>query len=144
MTAYGSIVDEFRLDVAPGPTPTLPIKQALGPGPFLSQEQALAALMQQRPGDLELLGAQLVTESVARDCGADMGGHPDGIWMLVVRGTFEGETRVMRLYLDGMTGQLVAGEQIAAPDATPWPTPVLPTDMPTMVPPPTPRSCPLP
>jgi hypothetical protein len=145
MTAYGSIVDaEFRLDVAPEPTPTPPIKQVLGPGPFLTQEQALDALRQSHPDPFELLSADLVPEATARCYGADMDGHPNGIWMLVVRGVFDGEQRTMRLYLDGVTGEFLAGEQIIPPDATPWPTVVLPPGVPTPPPPPTSPSCPIP
>lgn len=33
---YTARVDGYRLDVDPGPTPTAPVRQALGAGPFLT------------------------------------------------------------------------------------------------------------
>ena len=71
-----------------------------------------------------LLNAQLVSEAEARKsadaCNTFMS-HPDGVWMLIVRGVFEEQTRTMRMYLDAMTGEQLCGEEINL-SATPWPT----------------------
>ncbi|MCC6192572.1 MAG: hypothetical protein IT318_26400 [Anaerolineales bacterium] len=43
LTGYTGIVQGFRLDVNPGPTPTMPVRQDLGAGPFVTESQALVA-----------------------------------------------------------------------------------------------------
>jgi hypothetical protein len=144
LTAYTAIVEGFHLDVAPGPSPTPPIKQTLGKGPFLTREEALARARANNSPGAELLDAQLVPEATARagevssPCGS-FEGHPDGVWVLKVRGTFEGMTRTMKLLLDATTGKQLCGEEI---------TPPLPPDHPgvtsTPVPPQTPTPAPSP
>jgi hypothetical protein len=112
LTAYTAIVEGLRLDPPPGPAPAPPIKQELGSGPFLSQEESLAAI---RDGQVvELIGAQLVSEAEARrqsDACNTFQGHPDGVWLLEVRGTFEGSERTMLFFVDAVTGVQVCGEE---------------------------------
>jgi len=137
LAAYSAIVEGFRLDVPPGPTPTPPVRQALGPGPFLTQEEALARVRAQYGNDVELLLADLVSEAAARGLGgacATFSGHADGVWLLAVRGAFEGATRVMRLSIDAASGAQLCGEEI---DPS-----TLPTPPPTATPPPTPTPVP--
>jgi hypothetical protein len=123
LTDYTAMVEGFQLDTWPGPTATPPVKQALGPGPFLSQAEALARLRQANGPDLELLTAVLISESEARQgqspCGP-FSGHPDGVWQMTVRGTFEGSLRTMRMLLDATTGAQLCGEEID-PNSTPAP-----------------------
>ena len=123
LTAYSVIIETFRLDTPPGPTPTPPVKQALGAGPFLSKDEALMHVRERSGQDVTLLNAQLVSEAAARKsaeaCDTFMS-HPDGVWMFVVRGVFEEQTRTMRIYLDATTGEQLCGEEINL-NATPWP-----------------------
>ena len=112
LTAYTAIVEGLRLDPPPGPTPAPPIKQELGSGPLIDQEQALAAVQEGQIA--ELLGAQLMSEAEARrQSGAcnTFEGHPDGVWLLQVRGTFEGSERTMLFFVDAVTGVQVCGEE---------------------------------
>ncbi|MCC7358422.1 MAG: hypothetical protein IT317_03035 [Anaerolineales bacterium] len=75
LTGYTGIVEGFRLDVDRGPTPTAPVRQDLGAGPFLTEDQ--------------------------------------------------------RLFLDGVSGQQLCGEEIAPPAGTAMPLPPgAPTAMP--------------
>jgi hypothetical protein len=127
LAIYSAIVEGFRLGVLPGPSPTPPVKQSLGAGPFLSRDQALVRAREQLGSEIELLDAQLMSEAEARrlsDCGIE--GHPDGVWLFIVRGFFEGSTRTLRQFLDATTGENLCGEEIA-PSATPLPT--LPPDL---------------
>ena len=114
LNIYTGIVEGFRLDVDPGPTPTAPVQQSLGAGPFLTQAQAVAAAEQHAGGPLSLLSADLVSEAQARGraqaCNTFMG-HPDGVWLLVVHGQFEGQARRMQLFLDATSGEQLCGEE---------------------------------
>jgi hypothetical protein len=110
------MVEGFRLSSAPGPTPTPPIKDTLGPGPFLSEAEALARVRQRDGQDVELWDAALLSEASARQQAAvcsSFFGHPDGVWLLTVRGTYEGMTRTLDLFLDAATGEQLCGEEIA-------------------------------
>ena len=112
LTAYTAMVEGLRLDPPPGPTPTPPIRQELGPGPFLSQEEALAAVWEGQVA--ELLEARLVSEAEARrqsDACNTFTGHPDGVWLLQVRGTFEGSERTMLFFVDAVSGAQLCGEE---------------------------------
>jgi len=124
LTAYTAIVEGFRLDRPPGPTPTPPVKQTLGPGPFLGQDEALARVQEREGQQVELLDAKLVSEAEARNradpCSSFMS-HPDGVWLLTVRGQFEGMARTMLFFLDATTGEQLCGEEINL-EATPEPT----------------------
>lgn len=125
LTAYSAIVEGFRLDVRPGPSPTPPVKQVLGAGPFLSQDEALARVHDNDGREVTLLEAKLVPEAEARqsaDACNTFESHPDGVWILTVRGVFEQQIRTMRMYLDATTGEQLCGEEIIL-NATPWPTP---------------------
>ena len=112
LTAYTAVVEGLRLDPPPGPTPTPPINQELGPGPFIGREAALAAV---RDGqNVELLEAELLPEAEARRrsgvCGT-FSGHPGGVWLLRVRGAFEGSQRTMLFFVDAMSGDQLCGEE---------------------------------
>jgi hypothetical protein len=124
LTVYSAIVVGFRLDVPPGLTPTPPVKQALGAGPFLSKDEALTRFRERNGRETELLDAKLTSEAEAREladaCNTFMG-HPEGVWVLTIRGVFEGMTRTMRLFLDAVSGVQLCGEEIHL-NATPWPT----------------------
>ena len=124
LTAYTAIVEGLKLDTPPGPTPTPPVKQTLGSGPFLGQGDALARVQEREGQQVELLDARLVSEVEARGqadpCNTFMG-HPDGVWLLTVRGQFEGMARTMLFFLDATTGEQLCGEEINL-DVTPEPT----------------------
>jgi hypothetical protein len=112
LTAYTAMVEGLQLDPPPGPTPTPPIRQELGPGPFLSQEEALAAVWEGQVA--ELLEARLVSEAEARrqsDTCNTFTGHPDGVCQLQVRGTFEGSERTMLFFVDAVSGVQLCGEE---------------------------------
>ena len=124
LTAYSALVEGFRLDTAPGPSATPPVRQELGPGPFLTQDEALARLRQRNGEGIELLAAELLPEAEARRRAGACGtytGHSDGVWLLTVRGTFEGTPRTMRFFLDAVSGAQLCGEEIG-PNAAPQPT----------------------
>ncbi len=38
-------------------------------------------------------------------------GHPDGVWLLTVRGAYEGVTRTLNLFLDGTSGEQLCGKE---------------------------------
>lgn len=125
LTTYTAIVESFQLDVQPGPTPTSPVKQNLGPGPFLTADEAFTRIQEKGESEgIELISARLVPEAETRvpwsPCSTFFG-HPDGVWLLTVHGTFDGLARTMLYYVDAMTGESLCGEEIT-PDATPWPT----------------------
>ncbi len=125
LTTYTAIVESFQLDVQPGPTPTSPVKQSLGPGPFLTSDEAFTRIQEKGEGEgIELISARLVPEAETRmpssPCSTFFG-HPDGVWLLTVHGTFDGLARTMLYYVDAMTGESLCGEEIT-PGATPWPT----------------------
>ena len=112
LTAYTAIVEGLRLDPPPGPTPSPPIRQELGPGPFIDREAALVAVREGQ--NIEMLGAQLVPEAEARrqsDVCSTFEGHPDGVWLLRVRGTFEGSQRTMLFFVDAESGVQLCGEE---------------------------------
>jgi hypothetical protein len=143
LTAYTAIVEGFRLDTTPGPTPTPPVKQTLGPGPFLSLDEALARVREREGQEVELLYAKLVSEAEARsraDACSSFLGHPDGVWLLTVRGYFEEMTRTLNLFLDATSGEQLCGEEIV-PESTPWPT-MLPGTTATPAPTETPAAAP--
>ncbi|NLG52247.1 MAG: zf-HC2 domain-containing protein, partial [Chloroflexi bacterium] len=60
LIACSLMVEGFRLDQLPEPSPTPPVKQELGQGPFLSREEVLARVRQERGEAIELLDAWLV------------------------------------------------------------------------------------
>jgi hypothetical protein len=125
LTIYSAIVYGFRLDVVPEPSPTLPIKQTLGTGSFLSQEEALTRLREHRGTNITLLDALLVSEATTRRqataCG-NFQSHPDGVWMLVVQETLSGTAHTTRFFIDATTGKPLCGEGIH-PRVTPYPSP---------------------
>ncbi|MDI7278226.1 MAG: hypothetical protein QME94_19790, partial [Anaerolineae bacterium] len=125
LTVLSAMVEGFRLDRLPPPSPTPPIRQELGPGPFLSVEEALERARRSQGVSLQLLHARLVSEAEARQvlgtgpCATFMG-HPEGVWLLTVEGLLEGKARTMLLVLDAKTGQQLCGEEID-PAAGPLP-----------------------
>jgi hypothetical protein len=138
MTAYTAIVEGFRLDQDPGPTPTPPIKRVLGPGPFIPETDAFARVRQRHGAELELVAARLVPEAEARGssgpCTFD--GHPDGVWVVIARGVFGGRIADYRFYVEATTGEWLCGEPA---DARPFPTWTPRGQPPTPGPSPTPR-----
>jgi hypothetical protein len=99
----------------------------------LSQDEALAQVLEGE--GVELLNAELTSEAEARRradaCGTFMG-HPTGVWLLLVRGTFEGMMRTMHFFIDASSGEQLCGEEImptlpptetspAGPSPTPGP-----------------------
>ncbi len=120
LTAFTAIVEGFRLDAAPGPSPTPPVRQTLGPGPFLSQEEALACARERVGQGVELLSAQLVPEAESRRRASACStyfGHPEGVWDLLVRYPLEGQVRTVRLFVNATTGEQLCGEEVAGGDA---------------------------
>lgn len=127
LAAYSAIVAGFRLGVAPGPTPTPPVRQALGAGPFLKEEQALRTACERLGGEVDWVVAQLQSEAEARWLAAQpiaFSGHYDGIWVLTMGTPRATRTQILRLYLDAVTGRELYAEEIE-PDAAPTPTPAL-------------------
>ncbi len=117
LTAYTAMVAGFSLNTPPGPTPTPPVRQALGPGPFLSAKQALAATCGRLDQQVETFGAELVSEAQARTLGARCArfmGHYDGVWVLTVRTPRASSTQAMRLFYDAATGRELCSEEIEA------------------------------
>ncbi len=118
----GAIVAGFRLDMPPTPTVT-PTRFPLGEGPFLSRDEIIA-IARERYGDIEILDARLVAEKEARYTDVRtcyiFPDHPEGVWLLVVRGELEGATRTVRFFLNGKTGEQSCGEEIVW-QATPTP-----------------------
>ncbi len=119
LDSYASIVEGFRLDVPPEPTP-VPVKQVLGPGPFLSQQEALAQASARASGPLDLVEARRVPEAEARrvpgPCRGFFGGHPDGVWLLTVREAAGDGAPTRLLMVDATTGeQLCSQPQITPP-----------------------------
>lgn len=124
LTTFSIIIEGFRLDVQPSPSPTPPVKQVLGAGPFLSQDEALAHVRDNEGHAVTLLDAKLVSKAEARqsaDACNTFERHPEGVWLFTIRGSFENQTRTLRMYLDATTGEQLCGEEIVL-DATPWPT----------------------
>lgn len=129
LSAYSAVVAGFSLAAPLQPSPTPPVRQALGPGPFLSEEDALAAacgrLEQQIEGVLE---ARLVPEAEARRlagrCSGFLG-HRDGVWLLTLGTPLATRTGTLRLLLDGESGEELCREEVdpgvvPAPTATPF------------------------
>lgn len=115
LTAYTAIAAGFRLDVLPGPSPTPPVRQALGPGPFLSQEEALRGACDSCGNKIEAAEAQLVTEAEARRLAGpcrSLAGHYDGLWVLTVHTPAAGHTGRLRLFLDAASGRELCREEI--------------------------------
>ncbi len=143
LTTLTAMVAGFHLDVLPGPSPTPPIKQTLGQGPFISKEEAISHLRIENAQDLTVFDAQLVTEAEARDkseaCRSTIEGHPDGIWWVTVSYVLEGIRRKAYLLIDAVSGEQYCGEEISA-DVTPFPVtlpPGAPMPAPTEAPAPT-------
>ena len=117
MRDYTGIVQGFRLDEAPGPTATPPIRQELGPGPFLTEEQAFQKARERAESPLENLGGELLSEAAARQLVVNspcntFTGHPEGVWVLRVSGQFGGRAMQWRLLLGAVTGEQLCGEEI--------------------------------
>jgi hypothetical protein len=130
LDAFSGVVAGFGLAAPPEPSPTPPVRQALGAGPFLRQEQALAAgcgcLNQEIDAVLE---QRLVSEAQARQLGgpcAGFRGHTDGVWALAVKTPLAKRTGALRLFLDAATGRELCREEIDA-RALPTPAPEMPS-----------------
>lgn len=131
LTAYSAIVEGFRLDTPPDPSPTPPVKQTLGPGPFINHEQAeKGAIASLQGGDWQAEGARLVAEAEARRLAGACGtfeGHLDGVWVVYLRGRYEGRQTAFTVFLDAVSGAYLCGEEISS-DITAGPT--MPPDTP--------------
>jgi hypothetical protein len=137
---YTLFMLSFQFDVPPGPTPTPPIKQALGTGPFLEKDQVLALMRTKYGVDATWLGGTLLSEAAARkNAGGCSGfqGHPDGVWAITIRGIADSAPGTIQLQLDATTGVELCSE-IAPDPATPTLAPTL-----TAVPYPAPQSHPV-
>jgi lipoprotein-anchoring transpeptidase ErfK/SrfK len=127
LTAYSAIVARFRFAAPPGPSPTPPVRQALGPGPFLGEEEALEVGCQRLDGQIESYEARILSEAEARRLASTptaFTGHYDGIWVLNVSTPRADNTGTMRLFLDALTGRELLNEEIdpaLLPTATPMP-----------------------
>jgi len=125
LTAYSALVEGFRLDTPPGPSPTPPVKQALGPGPFINREQAeKGAIASLQGGDWQIEDARLVPEAEARRLAGACGtfeGHLEGVWVVYLRGRYEGRQTAFAVFLDAVNGAHLCGEEISS-EITPGPT----------------------
>jgi heat shock protein HslJ/Tol biopolymer transport system component len=114
---YGHVEWDALYDWWQAPIETAPpINQELGPGPFLSEAEVLALVGERDGQDVEVLDAALLSEASARqqaDACNTFTGHPDGVWLLTVRGTYEGAVRTLNLFLDAITGEQLCGEEIS-------------------------------
>jgi hypothetical protein len=125
LTAYSAIVAGFRLDTPPGPTPTPPVRQALGPGPFVDQGEIVKAACDRCRQEIESAEAKLVSEAEARQLAGECSaftGHIDGVWVLTVRTPAATRTQTMRFFYDATTGRELCREEIepvASDEATP-------------------------
>ena len=125
LTGYSAIVAGFSFDAPPGPTPTPPVRQALGGGPLLSEVEAVDAACGCLNGEIESFVAQLVPEVEARRLAPQpvaFTGHYDGIWILTVWTPRAERTHVLRLYLDASSGRELFREEIE-PGVAPTPSP---------------------
>jgi hypothetical protein len=118
LDTYALVLDRFHLDAPPEPSPTPPIKQAVGQGPFLSQDEAVAAMRRKHGDVFDLLEAKLVSEAEMRQNGgqstcSSFFGHPDGVWMLRVRAEIDGARRVLLWGLDATTGDKLCGYELS-------------------------------
>ena len=139
LTAYTIIVQGFQLDVLPGPSPTPPVKQTLGKGPFVSRDEAVARAKEHMQQDFTLLKALLVPEVEVRRpnnaCTATIEGHFDGIWELRVKYMRQQTEFTAQWFLNATNGEWLCGEEISS-NVTPYPVTV-PPGAPTPAPPPT-------
>ena len=133
LDAMAGVVAGFALAVPPEPSPTPPVRQALGPGPFLTEEDALAAGCGCLNGEIDaVLAQQLMSELQARQIGnscAGFGGHTDGVWTLTVKTALAVRTGALRLFLDAATGRELCREEVD-PRALPTPTSQTPASFP--------------
>ena len=137
LTAYSAIVAGFRFAAPPAPSPTPPVRQAVGEGPFLSEEEALESACEGVAQDLVPLQMQLLSEAEARRLAGlcdDFQGHYDGVWSLALRTSVAPRTKTLRLFVDANTGRELCREEVEAA-SVPEPTPT-PFSRPPQVPPP--------
>jgi hypothetical protein len=142
LDAYELLLDRFQLDAPPEPSPTAPIKHVVGTGPFLTQDEMLAVVRRKHGDTFELTEARLVSEAEMRQLTAECSwffSHPDGVWLVRIRGVFDGQNLALLLGLDATTGKQLCHQAttIGTPLPTktrgpdyPWPT----TPLPTMIP----------
>lgn len=123
LTALTGMVEGFRLDEPQEPTPTPAVRQALGEGPFLSREEALA-LAGQEGTLLGVSETRLVAEAEARQSAsacAGFDGHREGVWLLRVRLLQEGVERRLQILFDAVSGEKLCGEELPPEPTTPAP-----------------------
>lgn len=131
MDAYTLLLDRFLLDTPQEPSPTPPIKQAVGEGPFLSQDEVVAAARQTYNNTLELIEAKLISEAEMRRLGSNCAtsrGHPDGVWLLRARVIYDGRGQTVLVGLNAKTGARLCSEseEMGMPLPT-WIPDVIPT-----------------
>ncbi len=126
LDAYAAVVAGFRFDAPLAPSPTPPVRQALGAGPLMDDEQALQAACGCLRQEIEaVLAQQLVPEAEARRFGGPCDafrGHNDGVWALTLKTPLATRTGTLRLLLDATTGRELCREEVepgAVPTATP-------------------------
>ncbi len=122
LTAYSAVVAGFTFDTPPEPSPTPPVRQAVGTGPFLSEEAALAATCNLLGGTATSFSAQLISEAEARKLFPDPAsfqGHFDGIWSVTVN-TPNVAKGGLRLLLDARTGRELCQQEIDPSDQEPF------------------------
>lgn len=125
LDSFSAVVAGFSLAAPPEPSPTPPVRQALGSGPFLSEEKALSAGCGCLKDQIEAVLAQrLLSEAQARQLGpcSTFRGHTDGVWALTVRSPLAARTGTLLLLLDAATGRELCREEIDG-QALPTPSP---------------------
>ncbi len=105
---------EGRATITPTPTPNT----ILGDGPFWTAERAEEAALRMIPdGPWRVVESRMVTEHEARRlnlCGrfhddeipdySDFGGHPEGVWIVTMRGRMGNRETIYHTYLDAVNG----------------------------------------
>lgn len=139
LSTYSGLVMSFRFDRPVGPTPTF-VKTQLGPGPFISRDQAEALVLADAKANdppPTIKSAALQTEYEARQVNHPCGtfrGHPDGVWVVVAYGVFrEGAPPTDYMaYVDATNGKRLCSS-IGAPPIPGW-APLTPPPPPKFTP----------
>ncbi|MGQ9683954.1 MAG: L,D-transpeptidase [Anaerolineae bacterium] len=125
LSAFTAVVGGFRFEAPPLPSPTPPVRQELGPGPFLAEQDILDTACKLMQRDIDSLDARLLSEADARRLAgtcATFTGHREGVWLLGLR-TQGSRTHGLRLFLDATTGDELCREEVD-PNSLPEPRPI--------------------
>ncbi|HOG48459.1 MAG TPA: L,D-transpeptidase [Anaerolineae bacterium] len=121
LDVFSAVVAGFGLNAPLTPSPTPPVRQALGRGPFLSEEDAVKAACGCLRQEIDAVVAQqLVPEAEARRLGtpcATFRGHNDAIWAITVETPLAERTGNLRLLIDAATGRELCREEITPEQA---------------------------